>query len=36
MIKMIQRNYINPGSKSGPDPAKVLNPVGIVFERDAM
>jgi hypothetical protein len=36
MIKMIQRNYINPGSKSGPDPTKLVNPVGIVFERDAM
>lgn len=36
MIKMIQRNYVNPGSKSGPDPTKLVNPVGIVLERDAM
>jgi hypothetical protein len=31
-IKFVQRNYINPGSKRGPDPAKVLNPVSIQFD----
>ncbi|MDE3186197.1 MAG: hypothetical protein KGM96_01570 [Acidobacteriota bacterium] len=32
IIKFIQRNYINPGSVSGPDPAKILNPVTIVLD----
>jgi len=32
VIRMIQRNYINPGSASGPDPAKLLNPVAIVLD----
>jgi hypothetical protein len=31
IIKLIQRNYVNPGSTSGPDPAKILNPVAIVL-----
>ena len=31
-IKIIQRNYINPGSKRGPDPYKVLNPFSIQFD----
>ncbi len=31
-IKIIQRNYINPGTKRGPAPGKVLNPVS--FELD--
>lgn len=31
-IKFIQRNYINPGSTSGPDPNKILNPVAIVLD----
>jgi hypothetical protein len=30
-IKLIQRNYVNPGSSSGPDPNKILNPVAIVL-----
>lgn len=30
-IKILQRNYINPGSKRGPDPKQVLNPVSIEF-----
>lgn len=32
IIKFIQRNYINPGSMSGPNPAKILNPVTIVLD----
>jgi len=32
IIKFIQRNYINPGSTNGPDPAMILNPVLIVFD----
>jgi hypothetical protein len=32
IVKFIQRNYINPGSTTGPDPAKILNPVVIVFD----
>lgn len=32
IIKFIQRNYINPGSRSGPDPARILNPVTIVLD----
>jgi hypothetical protein len=31
IIKVIQRNYVNPGSTNGPDPADVLNPVLIVL-----
>jgi hypothetical protein len=31
-IKILQRNYINPGSRRGPDPHKVLNPVSIQFD----
>ncbi len=31
-IKFIQRNYVNPGSRRGPDPAKILNPVAIVLD----
>jgi len=31
-IKIIQRNYVNPGSRRGPDPHKVLNPVSIQFD----
>ena len=30
-IKILQRNYINPGSTRAPDPKKVLNPVSIEF-----
>ena len=32
-IKVIQRNYIVPGSERGPDPAKVLNPVSLWLDR---
>ena len=32
IIKFIQRNYINPGSTTGPDPAKIQNPVAIVLQ----
>jgi hypothetical protein len=31
-IKIIQRNYITPGSRRGPDPYKVLEPVSIEFD----
>lgn len=31
-IKIVQRNYVNPGSRRGPDPHKVLNPVAIEFD----
>lgn len=30
-LKILQRNYINPGSDRGPDPYKVLNPFSILF-----
>jgi hypothetical protein len=32
LIKVIQRNYVTPGYAHGPDPAKLLNPVAIVFD----
>ena len=32
LIKLIQRNYVNPGSRRGPDPAKILNPVMVVLD----
>jgi hypothetical protein len=31
-IKIVQRNYINPGSRRGPDPYQVLNPFSIEFD----
>lgn len=31
-IKILQRNYITPGSRRGPDPYKVLEPVSIEFD----
>ena len=31
-IKIIQRNYVNPGSMRGPDPHRVLEPVSIKFD----
>ena len=31
-IKLLQRNYINPGSARGPDPARILNPVALVLD----
>jgi hypothetical protein len=31
-IKVIQRNYVNPGSGRGPDPTRLLNPVAVVFD----
>ena len=34
LVKFIQRNYINPGSTTGPDPYKMLNPVAIVFNGE--
>jgi hypothetical protein len=32
VIKIIQRNYVAPGTARGADPAKVLNPVAIVLD----
>lgn len=32
LIKFIQRNYVDPGSRRGPDPQKILNPVTIVLD----
>jgi hypothetical protein len=34
-IKIIQRNYVVPGSARGADPTKVLNPVAIVLNGPA-
>jgi len=34
-IKIVQRNYINPGSRRGPEPHMVLNPVSIEFDGTA-
>ena len=31
-IKLIQRNYVSPGTSAGPDPAKLLNPIAIVLD----
>jgi hypothetical protein len=31
-IKLIQRNYVAPGSQRGPEPTKLLNPVAIVLD----
>lgn len=31
-IKIVQRNYLNPGSTRGPDPTQVLNPISIQFD----
>jgi hypothetical protein len=31
-IKIMQRNYVNPGSRRAPDPTKVLVPVSIQFD----
>ena len=32
VIKLIQRNYINPGSTNGPRPDKLRNPIAITFD----
>lgn len=32
IIKFIQRNYMNPGSRSGPNPTKILNPITVVLD----
>lgn len=32
MIKIVQRNYLNPGSRRGADPRQILNPVTIEFD----
>jgi hypothetical protein len=31
-IKVIQRNYVAPGSRRGPDPIKLLNPIAVVLD----
>jgi len=31
-IKFVQRNYVNPGSRRGPDPTRILNPFTIEFD----
>jgi hypothetical protein len=35
-IKIIQRNYVVPGSTRGADPTQVLNPVAIILNRSAL
>lgn len=32
IIKIIQRNYVSPGSQRGPDPNKLLNPFAILLD----
>lgn len=32
IVKFIQRNYVNPGSRSGPDATKILNPVAVALD----
>lgn len=32
LVKIIQRNYVNPGSTNGPDPNYVLNPVALELD----
>jgi hypothetical protein len=34
-FKLMQRNYINPGSTVGPHPEKVLNPIAVVLDGRA-
>lgn len=36
VVKVIQRNYVVPGSARGPDPTKVLNPVAIILNRSSL
>ncbi len=35
VIKLIQRNYVVPGTTRGPDPHQLLNPITIVFDGTA-
>jgi hypothetical protein len=35
-IKVIQRNYVVPGTARGADPTQVLNPVTIVLDRSTL
>ena len=35
-IKIIQRNYVVPGTARGPDPAQLVNPVAIILDRSAL
>lgn len=35
-IKIIQRNYVVPGSTRGPDPTQLLNPVAIILKKSAL
>jgi hypothetical protein len=32
ILRLIERDYVNPGSAGGPDPAKLLKPVAIVLD----
>jgi hypothetical protein len=34
-LKLMQRNYINPGSTVGPNPALVLNPLAVILDGRA-
>jgi hypothetical protein len=32
LLRMIQRDYVRPGSAGGPDPTKILKPVAMVLD----
>ena len=34
-LKIVQRNYINPGSRRGPDPKMVLEPITMLFDGNS-
>jgi hypothetical protein len=36
VVKIIQRNYVVPGTARGADPTKVLNPVAIILDRSTL
>lgn len=36
VVKVIQRNYVKPGTERGPDPTRLLNPVAIILNRSAL
>jgi hypothetical protein len=35
-IKIIQRNYVVPGTARGPDPTQLVNPVAIILDRSSV
>lgn len=35
-IKIIQRNYVVPGTARGPDPTQLVNPVSIILDRSSL